>query len=103
MNKATIRDASMQGKHVLERVDYNVPLEKATGQITDDTRIRAALPTIQYLLAQGAAVILMSHLGRPDGQRVEKLGLKPVAERLSHLLNRSVKLAPNCIGAETEQ
>lgn len=102
MNKATLRDVDVQGKRVLVRVDCNVPLDKQ-GQITDDTRIRAALPTIMYLLEQQAAVILMSHLGRPDGQRVEKLSLKPVAERLSRLLKRPVKLAPDCIGAETAQ
>ncbi len=102
MKKATIRDIDVQGKRVLVRVDFNVPLN-AERQITDDTRIRAALPTITYLLDQGVAVILMSHLGRPDGQRVEKLSLKPVAERLSRLLERPVTLAPGCIGPETEQ
>ncbi len=102
MKKATIRDVDVEGKRVLVRVDFNVPLDNQQ-QITDDTRIRAALPTIQYLLEHGAAVILMSHLGRPDGQRVEKLSLKPVAERLSQLLERPVKLAPDCIGPETEQ
>ena len=102
MKKATIRDVNVQGKRVLVRVDFNVPLDDQR-HITDDTRIRAAMPTIQYLLEHGAAVILMSHLGRPDGQRVDKLSLKPVAERLSHLLGRPVKMAPDCIGPETEQ
>src|SRR5579885_907273 len=102
MNKATIRDVDVQGKRVLVRVDFNVPLDNQQ-RITDDTRIRAALPTIRYLLEHGAAVILMSHLGRPDGQRVETLSLKPVATRLSHLLGQPVALAPDCIGAETEQ
>ncbi|HEY7349925.1 MAG TPA: phosphoglycerate kinase [Ktedonobacterales bacterium] len=102
MQKATIRDADVQGKRVLVRADFNVPLDDAR-QITDDTRIRAALPTITYLLDHQAAVILMSHLGRPDGQRLEKLSLKPVAERLAHLLGRPVRLAPDCIGPETEQ
>ncbi len=102
MNKATIRDVDVQGRRVLVRVDFNVPLDDQQ-RITDDTRIRAAMPTIKYLLEHEAAVILMSHLGRPDGQRVEKLSLKPVAARLSHLLGRPVALAPDCIGAETEE
>ncbi len=102
MQKASIRDVDTQGKRVLVRVDFNVPLD-AGRRITDDTRIRAALPTIKYLLEHGAAVILMSHLGRPDGQRVEKLSLKPVAERLSELLEQPVAQAPDCIGPETEQ
>jgi phosphoglycerate kinase len=101
MKKATIRDVDVQGKRVLVRVDFNVPLD-AQRHITDDTRIRAALPTIQYLLKHGAAVILMSHLGRPDGKPEDKFSLRPVAERLSHLLSRSVKMASDCIGPETE-
>jgi len=108
MNKATIRDVEVQDKRVLVRVDFNVPLDDQR-HITDDTRIRAALPTIKYLLEHGAAVILMSHLGRPDGQRVEKLSLKPVAERLQSLLQISqlmswpVEIAPDCVGPQTEQ
>src|SRR6266568_2998612 len=101
MNKQTIRDIDVAGKKVLVRVDFNVPLNSER-QITDDTRIRAALPTIQHLLAQGAAVILMSHLGRPDGQVVEKLRLAPVAKRLSELLAQPVEMAMDCIGPEVE-
>src|SRR5579885_933176 len=108
MNKATIRDVDVQGKRVLVRVDFNVPLDNQQ-RITDDTRIRAAMPTITYLLEHGAAVILMSHLGRPDGQRVEKYSLKPVFERLQHYLIISQlkswvsEMAPDCIGPVTEQ
>ncbi|MDQ2904068.1 MAG: phosphoglycerate kinase [Chloroflexota bacterium] len=101
MNKKTLRDIDVAGKRVLVRADFNVPLD-AQRHITDDTRIRAALPTIAYLLEHGAAVILMSHLGRPDGQAVEKLRLAPVAERLSNLLGRPVHMAPDSTGPEVE-
>src|SRR5437660_5801880 len=101
MNKKTIRDIQVAGKRVLVRVDFNVPLD-AEGHITDDTRIKAALPTIRYLLDQGAAVILMSHLGRPNGQVVESMRLTPVAQRLSELLGRPVQMAPDCVGPEVE-
>ena len=99
MAKRTIRDLDVAGKRVLVRVDFNVPLDEA-GQIVDDTRIRAALPTVEHLLAQGASVILMSHLGRPHGQRVPELSLAPIAERLSQLLERAVGMAPDCVGAK---
>jgi len=99
MNKKTIRDIDVAGKRVLVRVDFNVPLD-AERHITDDTRIKAALPTITYLLNAGAAVILMSHLGRPDGKAVEKLRLAPVAQRLSELLGKPVQSASDSIGPE---
>jgi len=101
VNKQTIRDVDVTGKRVLVRVDFNVPLD-AQQRITDDTRIRAALPTIQYLLQHGAAVILMSHLGRPKGQVVETLSLTPVAERLSELLNQPVEMASGAVGSQVE-
>ena len=101
MNKKTIRDIQVAGKRVLVRVDFNVPLD-AELHITDDTRIKAAIPTIQYLLDQGAAVILMSHLGRPKGQLVDSMRLTPVAKRLSELLGRPVQMAADCVGPEVE-
>ena len=100
MAKRTIRDLDVAGKRILVRVDFNVPLDDEDGRIVDDTRIRAALPTIEHLLAQGASVILMSHLGRPQGQRVPALSLAPVVERLSQLLGRAVGMAIDCVGAE---
>jgi phosphoglycerate kinase len=99
MNKKTIRDVDVAGKRVLVRVDFNVPLD-AQQHITDDTRIRAAIPTIRYLLDAGASVILMSHLGRPNGQVVEAMRLTPVARRLSELLEKPVQMAPESVGPE---
>lgn len=101
MDKATVRDINAHGKRALVRVDFNVPQDD-NGAITDDTRIRASLPTINYLLEQGAAVVLMSHLGRPKGKVNPKYSLRPVAERLSELLGRPVTLAPDCVGPEVE-
>jgi len=101
MDKKTIRDIDLAGKRVLVRVDFNVPLDSQQ-HITDDTRIRAALPTIRYLLDQGAAVILMSHLGRPDGRVVDTLRLTPVAQRLSELLGRPVEMAAESVGPAVE-
>lgn len=101
MNKMSIEDVDVKGKRLFCRVDFNVPLEE--GQITDDNRIRAALPTIRYLVEQGASLILASHLGRPKGQAVDELRLDPVAERLADLLGRSVFKADEVIGKEVEE
>ena len=100
MNKKTIRDIDVQGKRVLVRVDFNVPLKN--GAVTDDTRIRAALPTLNYLLEHGAALILCSHLGRPKNKVVPELKMDPVAARLAELLGRPVKKLDDCIGPEVE-
>jgi phosphoglycerate kinase len=100
--KKSIKDTALSGKRVLIRVDFNVPQDKATGAITNTQRIVAAIPTIQYALDQGASVVLMSHLGRPNGQRVAKYSLKPVAEKLSELLGRPVQFLDDCVGLEVE-
>jgi len=100
-NKKTVTDIDVKGKKVFVRVDFNVPLKD--GQVGDDTRIRAALPTIEHLLNNGAAVILASHLGRPKGGPDPKYSLKPVAEHLAKLLGKPVKFANDCIGPEAEQ
>ena len=102
MNKRIVRDIPVEGKKVLVRVDFNVPLDPQTGAISDDARIRKALRTIRYLVDNKAKVILCSHMGRPKG-REEGLSLAPEAERLSQLLGQPVKMAPDCIGAEVEQ
>lgn len=101
MNKKSVRDVDVHGKRVFCRVDFNVPIEE--GKITDDTRIRAALPTIQYLVEQGARVILASHLGRPKGKVVEKFRLTPVAERLSEYLHQPVLKVDEVTGSEVEE
>ena len=98
MNKKTVKDISLKGKLVLMRVDFNVPMQG--GVVTDDKRIRASLPTIQYVLDQGAALILMSHLGRPKGAPDPEFSLKAAADALAKLLGQTVKMAPDCIGPE---
>ncbi|MBQ9044894.1 MAG: phosphoglycerate kinase [Oscillospiraceae bacterium] len=101
-NKMTVTDADVKGKKVLLRCDFNVPQDKATGEITSDKRIVAALPTIQYLLEQGAAVIACSHLGKPKGTWKESLTLAPVAKRLSELLGQEVIFAKDIIGEDAK-
>jgi len=98
----SIRDLDLAGQRVLLRVDFNVPQDKATGAITNNQRIVAALPTIKYAIEQGAAVVLMSHLGRPDGQRNARFSLKPVAAELEKLLGRPVTFLDDCVGPAVE-
>ena len=100
MNKKTIKDIDVTGKRVLMRVDFNVPLD--AGDVSDDQRIQRSLPTIKYLLENGAKVVLMSHLGRPKGKVVEDLRMAPVAKRLEQLLGKSVETVPDCIGPDVE-
>ncbi|MBP2629294.1 MAG: Phosphoglycerate kinase, partial [Firmicutes bacterium] len=101
LNKKSIKDIDVAGKKVFIRVDYNVPMDKA-GNITEDTRIRATLPTLEYLLSRNAAVIIASHLGRPKGAVVAEFSLAPVAKRLSALIGKEVIVAPDCVGPEVE-
>ena len=98
----SIRDVKLAGKRVLMRVDFNVPQDKATGAITNNQRIVAALPTIKFALNEGASVVLMSHLGRPDGQKIAKFSLKPVADELAKLLTKPVKFLDDCVGPAVE-
>src|SRR6185295_10328051 len=98
----SIRDLNLSGKRVLMRVDFNVPQDKATGAITNTQRITAALPTIKYALEKGASVVLASHLGRPDGQVIEKFSLKPVAAELEKVLGQPVVFAADCVGPVAE-
>src|SRR5215831_19105290 len=97
MAKLTIRDVDLEGKRVFLRVDFNVPIN-AQGNVVDETRIRAALPTVQYALERGARLVLASHLGRPKGKPDPKYTLAPAAARLSELLNKPVHLAPDSVG-----
>jgi phosphoglycerate kinase len=105
MNKLSLTQIDVKGKRVLVRVDFNVPLEERSGKqvVTDDTRIRETLPTINYLREQGAKVILMSHLGRPKGKPVEKYSLRPVAARLEQLIGQPVAFASDCVGKAAEE
>jgi len=98
----SIRDLNLAGKRVFIRVDFNVPQDKATGAITNNARIAAALPTIKYALEKGASVVLASHLGRPDGKVIAKFSLKPIAVELEKLLGKPVKFLNDCVGAEVE-
>jgi phosphoglycerate kinase len=100
MNKKTVKDIELKNKRVLMRVDFNVPMQD--GKVTDDKRIRAALPTIRYVLDQDASLILMSHLGRPKGEPDPAFSLRAASEVLTTLIDRPVKIAPDCVGAEVE-
>lgn len=102
MSKKTIKDVDLRGKRVLIRVDFNVPRSKTTGEITNDVRIQAGVPTVQYLVEQGAKVIIMTHMGRPKGEVKEELRLDRVAERLSELMGQPVKKLNQTIGPEVE-
>ena len=103
MAKKTIRDIEVAGKRVLVRVDFNVPLDMETGAISDDSRIRAVLPTMKYLVEHKAKVIVCSHLGRPDGTIVEGLRMAPITLRLSQLMNKPVSTTSDCIGPDVEK
>jgi len=98
MNKMTLRDVPFEGKRALVRVDFNVPMQD--GQVTDDTRISAAIPTLKHILDAGGSALLLSHLGRPKGERVPELSLEPVAARLAELIGKPVSFAQDCIGDE---
>ena len=102
MPKKTVEDIEVKGRKVLLRVDFNVPLDINTGAIGDDSRIRASLPTIKYLVDHQAKVILCSHLGRPEGKVVKELEMAPIAQRLSQLIGLPVSTAPDCVGEEVE-
>ena len=102
MAKLSIDQVALAGKRVVMRVDFNVPQDKTSGAITNNQRIVAALPTIQYALDQGASVVLLSHLGRPDGEKKAKYSLKPVAEKLAELIRKPVQFVDDCVGAKAE-
>src|SRR5512136_565678 len=100
MAKLFIEDLDLKGKRVLMRVDFNVPVKD--GRVDNDKRLRASLPSIQYVLGKGASLVLMSHLGRPDGQKIAKYSLKPVAAKLAELLGKPVKFLDDCVGPDVE-
>jgi phosphoglycerate kinase len=102
MSKKTLREVVLKGKRVIMRVDFNVPQDKVTGAITNTKRIEAAFPSIKYVLDQGASVVLMSHLGRPDGKVIAKFSLKPIADALEKLLGKPVKFLTDCVGPAVE-
>src|SRR3954465_12594020 len=102
MSAQSISDLDLKGKRVFMRVDFNVPLAPGGQEITSDKRIRASLPSIEFALGHGAAVILASHLGRPKGKPNAEMSLRPVAKRLEELLKRPVKMAPDCVGPEVQ-
>src|ERR1041385_2895209 len=102
MPKLSIQDLDLKGKRLFMRVDFNVPLAPGGKEITSDKRIRASLPSIQYALEHGAALILASHLGRPKGKPNPEMSLKHIADRLAQLLGRPVAMAPDCVGPEVE-
>lgn len=99
----TLRDVDLSGKRVLVRVDFNVPLNKETGEVSDDTRIMAAIPTVEYIVERGGKAILVSHLGRPKGKKDPKYSLERVAERLSSLIGKPVRFVPDCVGEAVER
>lgn len=103
MSKLSVKDVELTGKRVLMRVDFNVSINRETGDITDDTRIRAAIPTIRYILEQGGRLVLMSHLGRPEGKVVPQLKMDKVAGRLSQILGKKVRKLDECVGEEVEK
>ena len=103
MNKLTVRDVDVEGKRVLLRVDFNVPVDEATGEITDDTRIRAVLPTLSYLIERNARVVVATHLGRPMGKADDRFRLAGVGERLARILGRPVAVTADCVGPEVEK
>ncbi len=103
MNKLTVRDVDVDGKRVLLRVDFNVPVDETTGEITDDSRIRAALPTLKYLIERNARVVVATHLGRPKGKVDDRSRLTGVGERLSRILEKPVTVTADCVGTEVER